>query len=495
VDAARGVLEKMQSKVLPVRGGQIGAALATGQPSVDDGCLQDNFLNMFVNMTPVLFSACIPLTVGDEKVGVLWVGRTRSARLPQRYSPQEVALLKAVGEMSAHAIHRTRQYDHTVRYAEQMKAITLAGDALVQVLEISEIYENLDQSLANLFPDICGVYISSFDPAVSLFKYEFGRLDGARIDIFRLPMLKLDPPGRDAQSDAVHTRQPVIVNNLEASDLTGSASILVGPAGQPVHSILCAPMIEQGGILGVIQVLSHSANRFTPGDSELLMMVGNIAAVAIQNARMIDRLEHRNIELTQSFDITLEGWSNAVELRDPETQGHLKRVSQLATQLAAQMGIHVDQLEQIRRGALLHDIGKIGVPDHILNKSAALTAQEWEIMRRHPQYAYDILRSIPFLLPAIDIPYCHHERWDGTGYPRGLKGDQIPISARIFTVIDVWDALRSNRPYRKAWTASEAAAYMQNQSNKLFDPLVLKEFFKLMKLEDLLEVSGNKSYR
>jgi PAS domain S-box-containing protein len=494
VTNARGAMAKMASRVLPSKGGLIASVLATGQPSINELKLQDNFLNMFVDLNAVLFSACIPMSVQDEKVGVLWLGRTRVSQNPLRYSPEEIALLTAVGEMSANAIHRAGLLEQTRRYAEQMKAITQAGDALVQVLEISDIYESLDQSLLNLFPDICGVLISSFDSIASLIKYEFGIVEGNRVDIFRLPMLKLDAPGNDAQSDAIHTYKPVIANHLQQVSITGTNLALQGTSGNVVQSILYAPMIGKGELLGVIQVHSHSPNRFSPTDAELLTMIGNIAAVAIENARLIDDLEHKNVELVQSYDATIDGWSNAVELRDQETEGHQRRVAHLTTQLAVRMGLNVDQLEHIRRGAMLHDVGKIGIPDNILNKPGKLTEPEWEVMKRHPQYAYDLLRPVQFLRPAIEIPYCHHEKWDGTGYPRGLKGEEIPMTARIFAVIDVWDALRSNRPYRKAWGIAETAEYMQNQSGRHFDPSVLTEFFKMMNLDAYLETNEKATY-
>ena len=162
-----------------------------------------------------------------------------------------------------------------------------------------------------------------------------------------------------------------------------------------------------------------------------------------------------------AYDETIEGWSRAMDLRDKETEGHTQRVTELTLRLANSMGFGAEELVHIRRGTLLHDIGKMGVPDDILRKPGPLTDEEWVIMRRHPQLAYDMLAPIFYLRPATDIPYCHHEKWDGTGYPRGLKGEQIPLAARIFALVDVWDALCSDRPYRKAWPADRVRSYIQ----------------------------------
>ncbi len=204
------------------------------------------------------------------------------------------------------------------------------------------------------------------------------------------------------------------------------------------------------------------------------------AAIIIDNSKMFDGLQSSNMELRLAYDATIEGWSRAMDLRDKETEGHTQRVTEMTIRLAQEMRINVDQIIHIRRGALLHDIGKLGVPDAILLKPEKLTDDEMVIMRQHPQFAFDMLLPIEYLNPALDIPYCHHEKWDGTGYPRGLKGEQIPLAARLFTVIDVWDALRSDRPYRKAWPEEKVREYIQNQSGMIFDPNVVSKFFILL---------------
>jgi len=187
-----------------------------------------------------------------------------------------------------------------------------------------------------------------------------------------------------------------------------------------------------------------------------------------------------NQQLLSAYEATIEGWSHAMDLRDKETEGHSRRVTELTLKLAKEFGMSDDELLYMRRGALLHDMGKLGVPDSILHKPASLTDEEWTVMRKHPQFAYDMLYSIEYLRPALDIPYCHHEKWDGSGYPRGLKSDEIPLSARLFAIVDVWDALTSNRPYRPAWTEEKALAYIQEQSGKHFDPQVVAMFLKMI---------------
>ncbi|HSK86890.1 MAG TPA: HD-GYP domain-containing protein, partial [Anaerolineales bacterium] len=177
-----------------------------------------------------------------------------------------------------------------------------------------------------------------------------------------------------------------------------------------------------------------------------------------------------------------EGWAKALELRDKETEGHTQRVTRLTERLARSMGISDEMLVHIKRGALLHDIGKMGIPDSILLKNGPLSSEERLIMEKHPLYAYEMLSPIEFLLPALDIPYCHHEKWDGSGYPRGLRGEEIPLAARIFPVTDVWDALTSNRPYRGALPHAEVRQKIEDDAGRHFDPRVVEAF---MELKDL----------
>jgi putative two-component system response regulator len=190
-------------------------------------------------------------------------------------------------------------------------------------------------------------------------------------------------------------------------------------------------------------------------------------------------LEHAHKQLLSAYDATIEGWSRAMDLRDKETEGHTQRVTVLSETLAKLAGIKGEELLFIRRGALLHDVGKLGVPDSVLLKSDKLTDEEWDIMRRHPQYAYDMIYPIEYLRPSLDIPFCHHEKWDGSGYPRGLKGEDIPLSARIFAIADVWDALTSDRPYRPAWDKQKTLNYINEQSGRHFDPHIVELFNKL----------------
>jgi len=241
------------------------------------------------------------------------------------------------------------------------------------------------------------------------------------------------------------------------------------------------PLIARGEVKGVLEVMKRTP--FEPDEEwyAYLETLAGQAAIAIDSSEMFEGLQRNNIDLRIAYDATIEGWSRALDLRDNETEYHTLRVVETSLELAAAMGIKNDDLIHIKRGALLHDIGKMGVPDEILHKPGPLTDEEWLIMRKHPQFAYEMLSPIGYLHRALDIPSCHHEKWDGTGYPRGLKGEQIPLAARLFAIVDVWDALRSDRPYRKAWPEEKVLEYLKEQSGKHFDPMIVEVFLNLLK--------------
>ncbi len=240
------------------------------------------------------------------------------------------------------------------------------------------------------------------------------------------------------------------------------------------------PLIIKGQVKGVLEVFHRSSLE---PDAEWLDFLNTLAgqtAIAVEIATLFDSLQHSNSELMQAYDATIEGWSRALDLRDKETEGHTQRVTEMAIKLARAFGLNETELVQVRWGALLHDIGKMGIPDEILHKPDALTDEEWIIMRKHPTLAYEMLSPIRYLRLALDIPYCHHEKWDGSGYPHRLKGAQIPLVARIFAVVDVWDALMSDRPYHAAWAKEKVREFILAASGTHFDPQVVTIFMQIL---------------
>ncbi|MFC4638332.1 PAS domain S-box protein [Deinococcus hohokamensis] len=240
------------------------------------------------------------------------------------------------------------------------------------------------------------------------------------------------------------------------------------------------PMMAKGKVLGVIEVMYQTNRTPSPEAWEMLEMLAGQAAIAVDNAELFQALDQRNLELRLAYDETIEGWARALDLRDRETEGHSRRVTEMTVNLSRRLGVPDEQLVDIRRGALLHDIGKVGIPDAILLKPGPLTAEEWTEMKKHPGYAVDLLSPIRFLRPAMDIPQYHHEKWDGTGYPEGLSGAEIPLAARVFAVVDVYDALTSDRPYRAAWPRDKALEHLQAQAGTHFDARIVDVFLQMV---------------
>ena len=270
---------------------------------------------------------------------------------------------------------------------------------------------------------------------------------------------------------------------VELSNLTWTPEVFADVpllASEQFAAYWAVPLVAKGALKGVLEVFHRSALLPETGWRERLDILAGQAAIAIDSAAMFGDIQRSHHELMEAYDATIEGWGRALDLRDQETEGHSRRVTDLSERLARALGLSGAALVPIRRGALLHDIGKMGVPDRILLKTENLTPTEWRVMRRHPQDAYDMLSPISFLRPALDIPYCHHEKWDGTGYPRGLRGDQIPLSARLFAIVDVWDALRSDRPYRASWPEARVLDHIRSLSGTHFDPHVVAAFLSMM---------------
>jgi PAS domain S-box-containing protein len=250
--------------------------------------------------------------------------------------------------------------------------------------------------------------------------------------------------------------------------------------GEGFIAYAVVPLMAKGKVLGVLEVLHRAPWNVDAEWQSYLEALAAQAAIAIDNAALFDELQQSAIEVTLAYDATLAGWARALDLRSKETERHTERVTEMTLRLARAMGMGAKELVHVRRGALLHDIGKIGIPDNVLLKPGPLTDEDWTVMRRHPQFAFEMLQPIAYLRPALDIPYCHHEWWDGTGYPRNLKGEQIPLAARIFAVADVWDALiAKDRPYRQGAPKEEIREHIRSLSGTQLDPSVVDTFLSM----------------
>jgi len=358
------------------------------------------------------------------------------------------------------------------RQLQRLEALHRIDMAITSGLEMNvSLGMLLEQLLAILAVDAAVILL--LEPHMRTLRYTVSR--GFHTNAIQHTQL---PLGSGHAGRATLERRVIYIHDLANDpDDARSASL----ADEKFKSYFAIPLIVKGQIKGVLEVFHRS---FLNPDHEwinFMETMANQAAITIEDAQLVNELQRSNLELAMSYDATIEGWSRALDLRDKETEGHTQRVTEKTLELARLIGLPEEELVHMHRGALLHDIGKMGVPDGILLKPGSLTEDEWVLMRKHTTFAYEMLAPIRYLKSAgIDIPYCHHEKWDGTGYPRGLKGEQIPLTARIFTVVDVWDAITSDRPYRAAWSKEKAMEYITEQSGKQFDPKIVDVFMKFI---------------
>ncbi len=318
--------------------------------------------------------------------------------------------------------------------------------------------------------------------AVAVLRYQarrqtlrFGAAAGLERTALRTTNLRL---GEGLAGRAALTQETVAIEGVGAVRRAFSGAEHVEAEGFAAY--MAVPMLAMGQLQGVLELFHR---RSFPEDADWRSFLDALAAqvaIALSSAALFDNLQRTNAELLLAYDTTIEGWAKALDLRDEETVGHSRRVTEMTVRLAERLGVSDEDLVHVRRGALLHDIGKMGVPDAILRKPGKLTDEEWVIMKRHTSHALDLLAPIPFLRPALDIPHFHHEKWDGSGYPGGLLGEQIPLAARIFAVVDVYDALTSDRPYRAAWSVERTVAHIRSESGKHFDPKVAEAFLTMI---------------
>ena len=390
-----------------------------------------------------------------------------------------LAIVRDIGD-------RKRVENQVKLQLERLRALHRIDIAISSSMDLNVILNVLlDQLISQLDVDAADVLL--YNPHLRKLEYTAGR--GFRQTRASRPSVRL---GEGYGGQAALERRTIHVPALVSRDSIIQTGLFNNQ--EKFSSYIASPLIAKGQVKGVLEVFHRE--ELQPDDQWLnfLEMLAGVAAIAIDNLGLFNDLQKSNMELTLAYDATIEGWSRALDLRDRETEGHTQRVTELTLQLAQRTGIPENEYIYIRWGALLHDIGKMGVPDQILLKPGPLTAAEWEIMQKHPMYALEMLQPISFLNKAIDIPYCHHERWDGTGYPRGLEGEQIPFSARLFSIVDMWDALGSNSPYRNAWHNEDIIDHIRSLSGSHFDPAVVDVFMEMIQLKSPILVDSITAY-
>ena len=413
----------------------------------------------------------VPLIKHGKTIGALAIQSFQ----PFTYEENHSHLLESMAAQIATSLENAQLIEQTQNRLQRLSALHDIDLVINSSLDLRVTMNILlDQVIEKLNVDAASVML--LNTKTQVLKFAAGRgFKTRKIEEYHLRL------GEGISGQAAMERHLVQSLNLSELDENSAYPTLLSDEG--FISYYSVPLIAKGQVKGVLDIFNRSL--ITPDQEwvNFLETLAGQAAIAIDNTTLLEDLHRSNIELTLAYDTTLEGWSHALDLRDKETEGHTQRVVDLTLKIAKGLGMDDTELIHLRRGALLHDIGKMGIPDEILFKPGPLNNEEWVIMRRHPQMAYELLHPIVHLRPSVDIPYCHHERWDGNGYPRGLKGEQIPPGARIFSVVDVWDALTSDRPYRKAWPAKRALDFIKEQKGTQFDPKVVDLFLILIKNE------------
>ena len=468
--AARGWFRQTGETPIKPGEGVVGSVFAGGQMHVSTEFARDPAVHQpAAGPIPAGWGGiCLPIRTGGITVGVLFV----SVPLPREIMPEQVQLLESLTEMAGAALHRMSLHESTVRQLDQLQVMHRVDQAIAASMDLRMMLNILLGHVATqLKVDAADVLL--LDPRTMMLEHAAGRgfrtraVEGAR---YRL--------GESLAGRAALERRAV--DGADPAQIQESPEFAAFWAGEGFAAYYGVPLIAKGQVKGVLEVFHRAPLATGQNWVRFSETLADQAAIAIDNAQLFDHLQNANVDLAQAYDAATEGWSRALDLRDRETEGHTLRVTEMTIRLAKAMGVGADELVHIHRGALLHDIGKLGVPDGILHKPGPLTEDEWKLMRQHPQFSFDMLMPIAFLTPALDIPYCHHEKWDGTGYPRGLKGAQIHPSARLFAVVDVWDALMSDRPYREAWPEGKVLEHIRSLAGTHFEPEAVELFMKVM---------------
>ncbi|MHB8135961.1 MAG: HD domain-containing phosphohydrolase [Anaerolineaceae bacterium] len=397
-------------------------------------------------------------------ISIYTIGKIRN------FTNDEISLLEGLSNQAAQAITNAHLFENTERKLNNIKALHSIDSAISNSMDIRYTLNVVaEETIDQLGLDAVDIL---------LFNPDRKSLESAVCQGFLTPSMQNISlsVGEGIAGHIAANRKQVFIADMES--FQDESFTLPAFLGEDFVSYIGMPLEAKGQLIGIMEIFNRT--RLNPDEEwfEFLDTLAGQAAIAIDNIKSFEELQISNTKLVMAYDDTIEGWSRAMDLRDKETEGHTRRVTDLTLTLARKFGIENDRIVHIKRGALLHDMGKLGIPDSILLKPGPLTQEEWGIMKRHPVYAFEMLSSIEYLRPALDIPYCHHEKWDGSGYPRGLKGEEIPIAARIFAVIDVWDALISDRPYRTAWKQEQALEYIQQNTGTHFDPQVVTVFLE-----------------
>jgi len=469
------VVDRVAGNVRNVEGSRLSAdessmavrMLMAGMPFLSNDPKSINTLhrgNLLVGFRSV---ATVPLVVQGIAIGMLGVGCSNEI------NSSDFRMMCAIADLAANSIHRTTLFEETQRRLQRLTSLRAINTAISASLDLRVTLKVLvDQITTQLQADAADVLL--LNPFTFLLEYAAGQ--GFHQKHHERARVRL---GQGMAGMAAMERRTVQLPDLTREPPASNLPDWFSTEG--IQAYFVVPLIVKGEIKGVLETFHRKPHPSDPEWLEFLESVAGQAAIAIDNAELLEKLQFSNDELTLAYDATIESWASSLDRRDHSADGHSRRLAELCLRLANRMGIPDPELVNMRRGALLHDVGMVTIPDTVLNKPGELTPEEWDLIRQHPWNAYRMLSPISYLRNALDIPYCHQERWNGSGYPRGLAGEQIPFPARIFAVVDVFDALTSPRPQRDAWEPAVAFEYIERNAGILFDPAVVEVFLRMLR--------------
>lgn len=454
---------------IPLTAGISGQVYAYGTPvNCRDACLDPNYFAFSSDMRSDL---CVPIKKGSKVLGVIHAESSRVGF----FEPEDERLMTMIGEQMGVAIEHIRTQARLEKQLERLTALRKIDKAILTSSNLGVTLGVLLDVVLRL-QDVDAADILLVSPGTDMLTFAAGK--GFQTSGIEKTILRKH---ESLAGQALETDAAVFIPDLSADTAKFVHPTLMKAEG--FQAYIGVPLWAKNRVLGVFEIYCRRPLTRNMEWIHFLESLAGQASIAIDNAHAFENLTQLNLDLIHSYNATIEGWGNALEYRDDETEGHSKRVTELSVRLATKCGFTGEDLVSFRRGALLHDIGKIGIPDSILRKPGPLNEEEWAIMRRHPLYSEKMLRGIPFLKKSLDIPLHHHEKWDGSGYPRGLKGEEIPLSARIFAIADVYDALTSDRPYRSALSKDKALGYIREQAGAHFDPVLVQVFLTMEEIK------------
>lgn len=416
----------------------------------------------------ILSGLYVPILAGEHAIGVISL---ESDKLDGFNSADE-RMVTTLAAQTGIALENARLYDQTMTRLNNIESLRQIDRAISSSFDMRSTIAIIAETAQNQL-DVSAVDVLLYNPQSQMLDYVYGQG-------FRSPTTVNSHThvNEGLAGQVVKGRQIIGVSDLKG---VNSNKLPAGFMMEEFVSYLGVPLQAKGKVNGVLEIFNRSETKRDQDWFSFLEAFSHQASIAIDNARLFDDLQRLNIDISMAYDTTIESWARTLEIRDKYAIGHAQNVSGTCIRMASALGMDAETISQIRRGSLLHDLGTLGIPESVLLKPGKLTPAEWEIVRQHPRVAYDLLSPLPNWRKAVDIPYYHHERWDGSGYPQGLQRETIPLSARICGIADVYNALLSDRPYRPAWKKEKALKHISDNAGRLFDPDLVRLFLSLFK--------------